>query len=287
MSNTLKLRLFICGVILIIAGIACAGDSLAQKREMAKGMMDFNEMQASDFYKGQYVQGELLELWDEFAYMEEYTETALGRKTNSRVSAHYYIMPLQTSYENGTPVFAAVCLKNVTQISDAEQMINEMNDYWGEESDGLYTSIPITGKVSVMDDELKQYFYEWLMYGDEESSTSDYDQFVCPYIITAVQPNSSSSILSMGVVMTLIGAVLVGAVVFVTIKSKREAGTDMSPQAVQYGDVPYPEQDSTLMNDMAKLHQPEDNADEFFNRPIKPHETSDSDNGLGIGIEDK
>jgi len=28
----------------------------------------------------------------------------------------------------------------------------------------------------------------------------------------------------------------------------------MSPQAVQYGDVPYPEQDSTLMNDMAKLH---------------------------------
>ena len=125
---------------------------------MAKGMMDFNEMQASDFYKGQYVQGELLELWDEFAYMEEYTETALGRKTNSRVSAHYYIMPLQTSYENGTPVFAAVCLKNVTQISAAEQMINEMNDYWDEESEGLYTSIPITGKVSVMDDELKQYF---------------------------------------------------------------------------------------------------------------------------------
>ena len=147
---------------------------------MAKGMMDFNEMQASDFYKGQYVQGELLELWDEFAYMEEYTETALGRKTNSRVSAHYYIMPLQTSYENDTPVFAAVCLKNVTQISAAEQMINEMNDYWDEESDGLYTSIPITGKVSIMDDELKQYFYEWLMYGDEESSTSDYDQFVCP-----------------------------------------------------------------------------------------------------------
>ena len=153
--------------------------------------------------------------------MEEYTETALGRKTNSRVSAHYYIMPLQTSYENGTPVFAAVCLKNVTQISAAEQMINEMNDYWDEESEGLYTSIPITGKVSVMDDELKQYFYEWLMYGDEESSTSEYEQYVCPYLITAVQPDSSYSALSMGALMAVIGAVLVGAVVFVTIKSKR------------------------------------------------------------------
>lgn len=283
MSNTLKLRLFICGVILIIAGIACAGDSLAQKREMAKGMMDFNEMQASDFYKGQYVQGELLELWDEFAYMEEYTET-MGIKGKSRVSAHYYVMPLQTSYENGTPVFAAVCLKNVTQISAAEQMINEMNDYWDEESDGLYTSIPITGKVSVMDDELKQYFYEWLMYGDEESSTSEYEQYVCPYLITAVQPDSSNSALSMGALMAVIGAVLVAAVIIVTVKSRKDNVT--ADETVQAG-VQYPEQDTALMNDMAKLHQPEDNADEFFNRPIKPHETSDSDNGLGIGIDDK
>jgi hypothetical protein len=283
LSNTLKLRLFICGVILIIAGIACAGDSLAQKREMAKGMMDFNEMQASDFYKGQYVQGELLELWDEFAYMEEYTET-MGIKGKSRVSAHYYVMPLQTSYENGTPVFAAVCLKNVTQISAAEQMINEMNDYWDEESDGLYTSIPITGKVSVMDDELKQYFYEWLMYGDEGASTSEYEQYVCPYLITAVQPDSSNSALSMGALMAVIGAVLVAAVIIVTVKSRKDNVT--ADETVQAG-VQYPEQDSTLMNDMAKLHQPEDNADEFFNRPIKPHETSDSDNGLGIGIDDK
>ena len=283
MSNSLKLRLFICGVVLLIAGIACASASLAEKREIAKGMKDFNEMYESDFYKGQYVQGELLELWDEFAYMEEYTET-MGIKGKSRVSAHYYVMPLQTSYENGTPVFAAVCLKNVTQISAAEQMINEMNDYWDEESDGLYTSIPITGKVSVLDDELKQYFYEWLMYGDEESSTSEYEQYVCPYLITAVQPDSSNSALSMGALMAVIGAVLVAAVIIVTVKSRKDNVT--ADETVQAG-VQYPEQDSTLMNDMAKLHQPEDNADEFFNRPIKPHETSDSDNGLGIGIDDK
>lgn len=283
MSNSLKLRLFICGVVLLIAGIACASSSLAEKREIAKGMKDFNEMYESDFYKGQYVQGELLELWDEFAYMEEYTET-MGIKGKSRVSAHYYIMPLQTSYENGTPVFAAVCLKNVTQISAAEQMINEMNDYWDEESDGLYTSIPITGKVSVLDDELKQYFYEWLMYGDEGASTSEYEQYVCPYLITAVQPDSSNSALSMGALMAVIGAVLVAAVIIVTVKSRKDNVT--ADETVQAG-VQYPEQDSTLMNDMAKLHQPEDNADEFFNRPIKPHETSDSDNGLGIGIDDK
>lgn len=283
MSNTLKLRLFICGVVLLIAGIACASSSLAEKREIAKGMKDFNEMYESDFYKGQYVQGELLELWDEFAYMEEYTET-MGIKGKSRVSAHYYIMPLQTSYENGTPVFAAVCLKNVTQISAAEQMINEMNDYWDEESDGLYTSIPITGKVSVLDDELKQYFYEWLMYGDEGASTSEYEQYVCPYLITAVQPDSSNSALSMGALMAVIGAVLVGAVIIVTVKSRKDNVT--ADETVQAG-VQYPEQDTALMNDMAKLHQPEDNADEFFNRPIKPHETSDSDNGLGIGIDDK
>ncbi len=282
MSNTLKLRLFICGVILIIAGIACAGDSLAQKREMAKGMMDFNEMQASDFYKGQYVQGELLELWDEFAYMEEYTET-MGIKGKSRVSAHYYVMPLQTSYENGTPVFAAVCLKNVTQISAAEQMINEMNDYWDEESDGLYTSIPITGKVSVLDDELKQYFYEWLMYGDEGASTSEYEQYVCPYLITAVQPDSSNSALSMGALMAVIGAVLVAAVIIVTVKSRKNNVT--ADETVQAG-VQYPEQDSTLMNDMAKLHQPEDNADEFFSHPVK-RDNDDNGNGLGIGIDNK
>lgn len=283
MSNTLKLRLFICGVVLLIAGIACASASLAEKREIAKGMKDFNEMYESDFYKGQYVQGELLELWDEFAYMEEYTET-MGIKGKSRVSAHYYVMPLQTSYETGSPVFAAVCLRNLSQISQAEQMINEMNDYWDEESDGLYTSIPITGKVSVMDDELKQYFYEWLMYGDEGASTSEYEQYVCPYLITAVQPDSSNSALSMGALMAVIGAVLVAAVIIVTVKSRKDNVT--ADETVQAG-VQYPEQDTALMNDMAKLHQPEDNADEFFNRPIKPHEKSDSDNGLGIGIDDK
>ena len=284
MSNSLKLRLFICGVVLLIAGIACASASLAEKREMAKGMMDFNEMQASDFYKGQYVQGELLELWDEFAYMEEYTET-MGIKGKSRVSAHYYVMPLQTSYETGSPVFAAVCLRNLSQISAAEQMINEMNDYWDNDGEGyLYTSIPITGKVSVLDDELKQYFYEWLMYGDEGASTSEYEQYVCPYLITAVQPDSSNSALSMGALMAVIGAVLVAAVIIVTVKSRKDNVT--ADETVQAG-VQYPEQDTALMNDMAKLHQPEDNADEFFNRPIKPHETSDSDNGLGIGIDDK
>jgi len=284
LSNSLKLRLFICGVVLLIAGIACASASLAEKREMAKGMMDFNEMQASDFYKGQYVQGELLELWDEFAYMEEYTET-MGIKGKSRVSAHYYVMPLQTSYETGSPVFAAVCLRNLSQISAAEQMINEMNDYWDNDGEGyLYTSIPITGKVSVLDDELKQYFYEWLMYGDEGASTSEYEQYVCPYLITAVQPDSSNSALSMGALMAVIGAVLVAAVIIVTVKSRKDNVT--ADETVQAG-VQYPEQDTALMNDMAKLHQPEDNADEFFNRPIKPHETSDSDNGLGIGIDDK
>ncbi len=284
MSNTLKLRLFICGVVLLIAGIACASASLAEKREIAKGMKDFNEMYESDFYKGQYVQGELLELWDEFAYMEEYTET-MGIKGKSRVSAHYYVMPLQTSYETGSPVFAAVCLRNLSQISQAEQMINEMNDYWDNDGEGyLYTSIPITGKVSVLDDELKQYFYEWLMYGDEGASTAEYEQYVCPYLITAVQPDSSNSALSMGALMAVIGAVLVAAVIIVTVKSRKDNVT--ADETVQAG-VQYPEQDSTLMNDMAKLHQPEDNADEFFNRPIKPHETSDSDNGLGIGIDDK
>lgn len=284
MSNTLKLRLFICGVVLLIAGIACASSSLAEKREIAKGMKDFNEMYESDFYKGQYVQGELLELWDEFAYMEEYTET-MGIKGKSRVSAHYYVMPLQTSYETGSPVFAAVCLRNLSQISQAEQMINEMNDYWDNDGEGyLYTSIPITGKVSVLDDELKQYFYEWLMYGDEGASTSEYEQYVCPYLITAVQPDSSNSALSMGALMAVIGAVLVAAVIIVTVKSRKDNVT--ADETVQAG-VQYPEQDTALMNDMAKLHQPEDNADEFFNRPIKPHEKSDSDNGLGIGIDDK
>lgn len=271
-------------MVLLIAGIACASSSLAEKREIAKGMKDFNEMYESDFYKGQYVQGELLELWDEFAYMEEYTET-MGIKGKSRVSAHYYVMPLQTSYETGSPVFAAVCLRNLSQISQAEQMINEMNDYWDNDGEGyLYTSIPITGKVSVLDDELKQYFYEWLMYGDEGASTAEYEQYVCPYLITAVQPDSSNSALSMGALMAVIGAVLVAAVIIVTVKSRKDNVT--ADETVQAG-VQYPEQDSTLMNDMAKLHQPEDNADEFFNRPIKPQEKSDSDNGLGIGIDDK
>lgn len=217
----------------------------------SKGVTDFNEMTESDFIADRYVDGTIYSLEDEFAYEEEYNET-LGIKHNESVSAHYYVMPLFASYETETPQYIAVCLRNPAMIETAEQMVNETWDFYetGEEPEE-WTSLFITGKVSKLDGELKDLMLEWMMYGDEEGSPSDYEAFICPYLITYNDPSTLSTGKNVGGVIFGIGAAGLVIMLIVWLKARGNQQTQTAdgfsapmefPTAADTGYAPVNEQ---------------------------------------------
>ncbi len=221
-----------------VLGITACVTGTEQTKELSNITADFNEMYAEDFCADKYVKGEIYELWDEFAYEEQYTET-FGIKSGSSISSHYYIMPLQTSYEGEEPVFIAVCLRKQDQIEAAERMMDGMNDFWeGTTDDYPEETIYFTGKVLEMDGELLDYFYEWLMYGDEKASRSEYSKYVCPYILTYIAPDNGALGVKIGLVMCGCGLVFLAVTVVVYLKTRNKP----SAVYVNNGYVPFPEQ---------------------------------------------
>ena len=80
----MKLRLGIAFALLLIFGVYATAIATEDNRKIAKGMQDFNQMTAADFVAGEFVQGTVYELDDEFAYLESYNST-FGIKHNERL----------------------------------------------------------------------------------------------------------------------------------------------------------------------------------------------------------
>lgn len=253
----------VIALIIIIMGIFAFVTGTKQQSDMSDIHDDFNEMQQSEFYAGKYVSGEIYELWDEFAYEEQYSET-FGVKHGSIVSSHYYIMPLQTSYESDIPVFIAVCLRKQEQAETAQRIIDEMNAFWnGETDDFPDETIYFTGKVTKMEGELLDYFYEWLMYGDEESSRAEYEQYVCPYILNYIDPDNGSVGMKIGLCLTIGGLVFLAVMILIYLKLRKREPQDASFKSAVGEYEPFPEQET-----------------------VQPYTDSHEDNSLGIGIDD-
>lgn len=235
----IKLRLAIVFIMLIIIGVILVGQYSKDSRAMSKGMPDFNTMLADDFEVGGFVQGTIYELNDEFAYLEEYS-TTFGVKTGKeKVTAHYYVMPLYESYDldQEYPQYIAVCLRNANMVAIAEQILKEGWDYWANGTiPDVWTELPITGKVTALDGELEDYFYEWIMYGEESTNRADFAQFVAPYVITYYEPSGISGGLTGGIIMLVIGIAGAAVVLTLAIKDKNRGSAESFP----VGTVSYP-----------------------------------------------
>lgn len=237
-----KFRLAIAFVVLIFIGVMLIGQYSKDSRAMAKGMRDFNTLTAAEFMPGEFVQGTVYDIQDEFAYMEEYS-TTFGIKTGKeRITEHYYVVPLYASYDMDMdyPQYVAVCLTRGDMIAVAEQMMQENWDYWqtGEEPD-YWTELPLTGKVSPMSGEILDYFYDWVMYGEESTDRADFDKYVAPFVIRYYEPESTSGALIGGIIMLVIG--IAGAAVMITMAAKnKQSGNSSASYGSSVGYDAYP-----------------------------------------------
>ncbi|MDE6591559.1 MAG: hypothetical protein K2K57_00655, partial [Oscillospiraceae bacterium] len=259
---------------------------------------DFNEMTELDFIEGRFVEGTVHDLLDEFAYEEEYQQT-LGIKHSERVSKHYYILPLEATYDSDVPQYAALCIGNTALAEKAGQMIDEYWEYLvtGEEP-AVWTEFHITGKISKLDGELMGYFYDWFYEVDDEMTREDIEPMICPYMITYQVAGASSTTMTMSIVILAIGIVgCVGMVLWYKRQEGRSA--DLDGRGTGFSDS-FPTQPSQSGNNLGGYNsvngtsRKTDNAEAgsaYQSTPAQaPGEYRDMDSidtsGLGIGIGD-
>ena len=157
-----SVRLLIVFIVLAILGIAMLIGSIKDKVELAKPRGDLETMKASDFYNGRFVEGEIYELWDNYAYMEE-SDTIFGITYNTKVTSEYYAMPLPATYDDHDMKFVSLSIRDAAMQRTADKITEETFDYIidGKELPE-WTSMKIKGKVTQLKGDGLQLFQKYI-----------------------------------------------------------------------------------------------------------------------------
>lgn len=204
------IRLLIVFVVLIIMGIAMLIGAIKDKAELAKPRGDLETMKASDFYNGRFVEGEIYELWDNYADMTE-SDTIFGISYNTKVTSRYYSMPLPATFEDNDLKFVALAIPDTAMQATADKIVKETADYMINGTElPEWTSMKITGKVTRLKGEGLEVFQEY--FNDIGGSSAN----IVAYTINVGNDGSNSTIaLIMAIVIMVLG---MGGTAFVVIR---------------------------------------------------------------------
>ena len=213
MSKTF--RLMIIAAVLFIGGIIFLVIGIKDKAEFNKPRMRLEEMRASDLYEGQYVEGNIYEVWDEFAYTEE-SKSTLGIEHDKKVTDRYFMMPMEFSFSEDEPTFIALCTRNSSEIGTFRKMVDEAIDYYNNDAQ-LVTKAHFVGKVQALKGDYLKFFRESVSacYG---VSKSEADRYSAPFLIRSWQFDNSGVMIGLGIGGIVIG--LAGLVFFILRKIK-------------------------------------------------------------------
>ncbi len=232
MTTNFMFRVGALGLVLVIAGIMIMISSGADKANLKKGVQDINTLGISDFEEGRFYNGTIGTIIDEFATETTYNST-FGIKSNERVSKHYYLIRL----EGDDTRFAAVETGNEAFVNIANTMMDET---WSDAEIENYTTVDFYGKAMKMDKELKDLLYEYYdeLFEYMNITDVDYAAVTVPYVLTYQTKDTVGKNGSMGVVLLLVGAAILGFIVFMFIKSRGSApAPDVNTQDVNVYNV--------------------------------------------------
>lgn len=214
--NSFKTRLGIMFAFLFIFGVIFTITGIVENNAAENAELDFNYMEEYQFRDGMYVKGRVYEIYGEFA-VEETQHKTMGITTSTRISSHYYVVPMIGSFEDDTPKYIAVEISHVGMIEEAEKLMEQTWNYYDYNVEpDIWNEFDIQGKVSALDSELLSYFYEWFMYGDENATRADYQDMICPYVIKYHNTSGTGSVFS--VILAAIGAVGLTIMIMLHIK---------------------------------------------------------------------
>lgn len=212
------IRIAIIVLALLVGGIIFLVMGIKQKAEFNAPRANLETVTVDELHEGMFVEGEIYEIWGEFATREEY-ETTLGIKHNERTTDRYYLMPMVYSYFNEDLKFIAVCTRDSGEISTINKIYNDTANFYNNGID-YSTTMRFVGKVQALKGEVLDYFREGVSvsYGVSEAEAA---QYYTPYVIRSWPTDNSTTGIVIGAVMTALG--LAGTIVFVVflVKAKR------------------------------------------------------------------
>lgn len=214
------IRIIIFTALFLIGGIIFLVTGIKQKIEYNQPRARLETVTAGELREGMFVEGEIYELWSEFAYTEEY-ESTLGIKHNEKTTDRYFALPMEYSFytDADAPMFIAICSRDSSEISKMRTMAKEADNYYKNDIE-LKTSMHFVGKVQALKGEYLDFFKEYIAW-DLGISEAEAAQYYKPYVIRSWPNDNSTTGIVIGAIMTALG--LAGALIFVVniVKAKR------------------------------------------------------------------
>ena len=193
------LRVFIAFCVAAVLGIAAVVVGACGANGAFGGHIDISEVTKDNVAEGMIVEGEIYDIWDQFAAHEKVEDG------ETITLAAYYTMLMPYSRNEESPIFIGVSSTIGDEIAGLNQMKSEIEDIINDEStaDG-YTKMSFRGRIVKLDDEklkfLKQSVAQLL--GVSEIDAANY---VAPYVIESYNGSPYTPVLIIGIVLTVVG----------------------------------------------------------------------------------
>lgn len=206
------IRSAITFIVIAILGVFLLVMSIKDKIELSKPPANIAEMTEDDFYSGRFVEGDIYEIWNEYATLQQ-SDSVFGIKYNTKTTAHYFAMPLETSFTTGIPKFVSIAVSNSSDLLTARKMVSESYDYYNNDVE-LVTTMHVKGKITKLKKDAAEIFDKYMISEDFTPSTVSVH-----YVINVGNDGSGSTAsLLIGVGVTLVG--LIGTL-FSVIRGRR------------------------------------------------------------------
>lgn len=207
-------------VLLTILGITSAIAASEEKKALKEGVTDFNYMTPAEFKSGHFAEGCVYEVYGEFAYNESYSET-MGIKHDSKVTAHYYIIPMMGTFDTESPLFIALELKSDEAVKNAELLMEQTWNYLEDGSEPeVWNEFMVQGKIRPLGGELEDYLYDWLTSGGTDGTRADYEDMICPFIISERSSEAVDRDMTLSIVMCAVGLGGAAVILIIFIRSR-------------------------------------------------------------------
>lgn len=198
------IRGFIVMLVFVIAGGFLTVVSIRDKIEFAN-RKEFSPMGVNDFHAGQFITGEIGELWEEFASMEETNTDTNVKKTTKR----YFILPLESTMQGDEDDrrFIAAVINNSSDLSTARRLVTETND-WYDYDEPITTVMNADGKITKMDGEVREAMLEFMEdWGYDDTHIVGYELHI------GGNASSATALLILGLVLLVVGLLVITIIV--------------------------------------------------------------------------
>ena len=152
-------------------------------------MLDGKEVKA-----GSHVAGDVVYVLDYFASESTYTQRSDGSRSGDKANGNYYLIPTESGF---------IGLKSrQVDVADMNKLTDETYDFLVDGTEPT-TKIYMQGTVEVMEDELVQYYEEYLM--DMGYAKSEIDDMGEALVIQIRSFTAVRVLFGIGLVLVLLG----------------------------------------------------------------------------------